>query len=292
MQTSPPRRFDLEQFLGRIDRRLIYVGLFLVTLAPLVGRWSLPLYASRPPHMLYETIEALPLDRLVMITSNWDAGSQAENRPQLVGITRHLIRRGIRFAVICTAYPTSPQLAQTAVEDAIRLEKAEARWRYGEEWVNLGFKLPDDPWFRSFASSIPGAVTVDVKGTPLAEIPVMRGVKRFGPDGQVSMLLEVTASNSIDKWYEFLGPTKVKIGMGCTAVMAPEQYPFLDSGQLSGLLTGMKGAAEYEQITGAPGFALPAMAGQSFAHLYIIFLIILGNVAVVAGRGRGRARRR
>jgi hypothetical protein len=70
--------------------------------------------------------------------------------------------------------------------------------------------------------------------------------------------------------------------------MAPEQYPFLDSGQLSGMLTGMKGAAEYEQLIGAPGFGLPAMAGQSFAHLYILFLIVLGNLPILIGWSRRR----
>ena len=54
------------------------------------------------------------------------------------------------------------------------------------------------------------------------------------------------------------------------------------------MLTGMKGAAEYEQLLNAPGFAGPAMAGQSFAHLYIVALIVLANVAVLAGRRRRR----
>ena len=284
MAHSPGRGMNLEGLLGRIDRRLVYLGLFLVTLAPLVGKWSLPLYVSDPPKRLAMTIDSLPPDKLVLITSNWDAGSQAETRPQMVAIARHLIRRSQRFAIICTAYPTSPQLANDAIADAVRLEAAEARWKYGEQWVNLGFKLPDDPWFRSFSSSIPGAVREDLRGTRLEDIPLMRGVRRFGPDGQISMVIDITGSNTIEKWYEFLGPTKVKIGLGCTAVMAPEQYPFLDSGQLSGLLTGMKGAAEYEQLIGAPGFAMPAMAGQSFAHLYIVVLIFLGNLAVLAGR--------
>lgn len=284
----PPPPATLDQRLGRLDRRLIYLGLFLVTLAPLVGKWALPLYVSRPPQLLYQTIEALPPDKLVLIGSNWEAGSQAENRPQLIGVVRHLIRRNIPFAVIGTAYPTSPQLAQTSIEEAIRLESATGRWNYGEQWVNLGFKLPDDPWLRSFSSSITGALREDIHGTPLSQILVMRGVRRFGPGGEVSMLIDITGSNTIEKWYEFLGPTKVKIGLGCTAVLAPEQYPFLDSGQLSGLLTGMKGAAEYEQLLRAPGFAMPAMAGQSFAHLYIIALILLGNVAVLGQRFRRR----
>ena len=55
--------------------------------------------------------------------------------------------------------------------------------------------------------------------------------------------------------------------------MAPEAYPYLDSRQLVGLLTGMRGAAEYEQLIDAPGDGLPAMTGQSFAHLFILILI-------------------
>jgi hypothetical protein len=274
---------SLEQVIGRIDRRLVYLGLFLITLAPLVGKWSLRLYPTPPAQALVDTINGLPTDRLVFISSNWDAGTQAENRPQLVAVTRHLIRRGVKFAVISIGSANAPQLADTAIKEAIVREGAQDRWQYGRDWVNLGYKIANDPWLRSFSREIPSAVKEDWKGTPLAQIPVMQGVTRFGPDGQVSAMLDFTGSATVDSWYQYLSPTKAIIGLGCTAVMAPEQYPYLDSGQLSGLLTGMKGAAEYEQLTGAKGQGMPAMAGQSFAHLYIFLLILLGNLSVLLG---------
>lgn len=275
-----------EQWIGRIDRRVMYLGLFLVTLIPMVFKWSLALYETRPSRMLKETIEALPPGKLVFISSNWEAGSQAETRPQTVAIVRHLIRRGQRFAVLSIGNAVAPQFAQAAIEEAIRLENAGERWQYGRDWVNLGFKIASRPWLRSFTLDIPGAILQDWRGTPVAQIPVMQGVRRFGPEGQVSMLIDITGVTSIESWYEFISPTKTKIGLGCTAVMAPEQYPFLDSGQLSGMLTGMKGAAEYEQLVNAPGAGLPAMTGQSFAHLYIFVLILLGNLSLLAGRRR------
>ncbi|MBI3910844.1 MAG: hypothetical protein HY320_07910 [Armatimonadetes bacterium] len=280
----------MEQIIGRIDRRLVYAGLFLITLAPLVGRWALPLYVTPPPKMLADTINALPQDKLVFISSNWDAGTQAENRPQMTVLVRHLIRRRLKFASISIGAPNAPQLANAAIEQAIQLEKVP--WVYGQDWVNLGYKLATEPWLRSFVRQIPEAVKEDWKGTPVDQIPVMRGVQKFGPDGQASMLIDITGSATIDGWYRYLSPTGVKLGLGCTAVMAPEQYPFLDSGQLSGLLTGMKGAAEYEQIIGAQGFGTTAMAGQSFAHLYILILIILGNLSLVLGWLERRRRRR
>jgi hypothetical protein len=289
METQERTRW--EQLIGGIDRRLVYLGLFLVTLAPLVGKWALPLYVTDPPRALARTIEQLPQDRLVFIASNWDAGSQAENRPQMTALVRHLIRRNLKFAIISIGYPTSPQLAQAAVEQAILAENARGRWNYGAQWVNLGYKIASAPWLRTFTNDISQAVSADWKGTPAAQIPVFQGVRKFGPDGQVSMLIDITGSDTISSWYQYLSPTKTKIGLGCTAVMAPEQYPYLDSGQLAGMLTGMKGAAEYEQLIGAPGFGMSAMAGQSFAHLYILLLIVLGNLSLLLGWRKRRKER-
>ncbi|MFN3649872.1 MAG: hypothetical protein ACK47B_09835 [Armatimonadota bacterium] len=287
---APTRNPSWEDRIGRIDRRLVYCGLFLFTLIPLLLGVQLPLYVTRPTIMLWETIEALPQDRLVLISSNWDAGTQAETGPQLVAIARHLIRRNLRFAIFSIGYPTSPQLAQTAVEQAILLEGARDTWVYGEDWINMGYKQPELPWLRAFAADIRSGYTTDWKGVPLDSFALMQGVRRFGPRGQISALVEVTGSETVDRWYEFLSPTGVKLVLGCTAVMAPEQYPYLDSGQLNGLLTGMKGAAEYEQLIGAPGTGLVLMTGQSFAHLYIVLLIALGNAALIAGRLERRRR--
>lgn len=282
---SPAR--SLERMIGGIDRRWVYLGLFVFTLAPLIMRANLPMYETPPPRALKDTIDALPTNKLVFIASNWDAGTQAENRPQLVAVVRQLIRKGLKFAVISIGSPNAPQLADQAVQSAISKEANGSNWKYGENWVNLGYKIANDPWLRSFSRDIPAAVKEDWKGTPLANIPVMKGVQKFGAPNdekaQVDMMIDITGSATVDAWYQYLSPTQAKIGLGCTAVMAPEQYPYLDSGQLSGLLTGMKGAAEYEQIVNAPGMGLPAMAGQSFAHLYILFLIVLGNLAVLAG---------
>jgi hypothetical protein len=288
---TPSQGARIEQAIGRIDRRIVYLGLLVFTLLPLVFRWSLKLYPTDPPAKLKAAIDGLPADRLVFITSNWDAGTQAENRPQLVAVVRHLIRRKLKFALLAIANPNAPQLADTEVRRAIELEHAGAAYPYGEGWVNLGYKVANEPWFRSFAQDISDAAKEDFHSTPVSQIPVMKGVHKFGPDGQVSMVIDITGSDTISSWYQYLGPSKVLIGLGCTAVMAPEQYPYLDSNQLSGLLTGMKGAAEYEQLIDAPGSGLPAMAGQSFAHLYIFLLILLGNLSLLLGWLERRRRR-
>ncbi|MFQ6003090.1 MAG: hypothetical protein ACE5KJ_05025, partial [Candidatus Zixiibacteriota bacterium] len=56
-------------------------------------------------------------------------------------------------------------------------------------------------------------------------------------------------------------------------------YPFLASGQIVGLLGGLKGAAEYEILIQKPGMGQRGMDAQSVSHLVIILLVILGNTS-------------
>src|SRR5262249_55912572 len=153
------------------------------------------------------------------------------------------------------------------------------------DFVNFGYKVGSDPWVASFARNIPGAVGLDWKGRALSSMPGMKGVRAFGPEGGGSLLVVLTASDSITPYIGFVGPTRAKIAAGSDAVMAPDQYGLLDSGQLSGLLTGMKGAAEYElllsQQAPSAGLGTWLIPGQSFAHLYLIFLIVLGNLGLL-----------
>ena len=58
----------------------------------------------------------------------------------------------------------------------------------------------------------------------------------------------------VEEWYVF-GKDKYKfeLGGGCTGVMAPGLYPLLRSGQINGLIGGLRGAAEYETLIGPEG---------------------------------------
>ena len=78
------------------------------------------------------------------------------------------------------------------------------------------------------------------------------------------------------------------MGCGVTAVSAPKYYAFVGSGQLVGLLGGMKGAAEYEILLNEKDDAVKGMSAQSLVHLLIIALVILGNLGFFLGSKRRR----
>ncbi|MFW6157074.1 MAG: hypothetical protein ACOC7J_07125, partial [Armatimonadota bacterium] len=105
-------------------------------------------------------------------------------------------------------------------------------------------------------------------------------------------VIDFAAGNIPFTWIAYAGERyKQDIATGITAVMAPDLYPYLQSGQLVGLINGLKGAAEYELLMELDPAVAPGMLGmsaQSIAHLLIIVLVIAGNIAYFAS---GRHRR-
>ena len=100
------------------------------------------------------------------------------------------------------------------------------------------------------------------------------------------LVLDLAAGDSIEFWWIPYGQERYGFTFvaGCTAVMAPDLYPFLDSGQLGGLLGGLAGAAEYETLIDRRGSASTGMSAQSMAHLVIVVFVLIGNIAYFAVR--------
>ncbi|MCH7493875.1 hypothetical protein IIA16_04100, partial [bacterium] len=96
----------------------------------------------------------------------------------------------------------------------------------------------------------------------------------------------------MDIWIQYAGDQMgIPVGGGVTAVSAPEYYVFLQSGQMVGLLGGMKGGAEYEKLVGAPDKATRGMDAQSLGHFVIVLFIILGNLGYLLGGRAGESHR-
>jgi len=84
-------------------------------------------------------------------------------------------------------------------------------------------------------------------------------------------------------------------------VSAPKYYAYLNAGQLVGMLSGMKGAAEYEKLLSAryPELgrfyestraftATKGMDAQTVIHVIIIVFILIGNIAYMSRRAAQR----
>ncbi len=203
-----------------------------------------------------------------------------------VALTRHLFGHGVRV-IGMAMWPQGASLGQQAMAQAADSLGAE---QY-EDWVNLGYTVGAGVSLLRMGSSIEAVYPQDRDGVPYDSIPLMRDVRRLG---DVDLAISLSAGDpGIHSWVMMAKDTYgFPVGGGCTAVSAPEFYTYLGTGQLVGLLGGLRGAADYEtilreRIPGAPGgLATPGMAAQSISHLVIMGFIVIGNVAFIAGRSK------
>ena len=264
-------------------RRIIWLALAIATAVFVVVKVKAVMYVSRPAITLYDAVEAVPDDKIIVVCCDWEPGTQGENGPQTVALIRHCFKAGKRFAIFGWAYPPGPLLGQQIAE---RYQGMYGR-KYGRDWVNWGFNLGGANMIRGWAKDIPGTIKQDMFHTPLHDLPVMDGIRTVR---DVGLVLEITPSSTLPTWVRFVyGIYRTPIGYACTGVMAPEAFPYYDAHQIVGVLKGLAGAAEYEKLVGYEGDALKRMPAQSAAHAVMIALIVLGNVIYFRARRGGQA---
>ncbi len=263
--------------LRQVDKRLIYLVLAAVVILPFFVPFKLPIYPSPPAKGLYKAIESVPKDKLVLIGADWDASVKGELGPQTAAVINHLFARHQRFAIWGVAVQ-GPLITEQYCEKLAPAYGAE----YGKDWVNLGYRTAPFNTLMAAVKDFPDTFKDDYRGQELAKLPVMKGIHNVNDLG---LVITFSGSAVLGTYLNVLGPYKqVKLGCGVTAVIGPDYYPFLDSGQLAGLLVGLKGAAEYEALIDKPAQGTSSMNSQSLAHILIILLIILGNLGWMAQR--------
>jgi hypothetical protein len=117
----------------------------------------------------------------------------------------------------------------------------------------------------------------DYRGQDSRTYPIMQRVSDYS---SFPLLVSLSAGYPGTKEWVQQVNTRFNLPMvaGVTAVSAPEYYPYLQSGQLGGLLGGMAGAAEYEKARNEADSATKGMDAQSLGHLFVALCIILGNL--------------
>ncbi|MGQ9737655.1 MAG: hypothetical protein ACUVRT_07015 [Armatimonadota bacterium] len=281
MTPEPPKQVDFWERLQAIDRRILYVLLLVVITFPLFVPIRLPMVTMPSTQKLYQAIESIPKGGFVIVSATWSGGTRAENMPQTEAILRHLMKRGLRIAV----FSFDQQGSQFSYNIASRLAR-EYGYEYGKDWVHWGFRPIVGVVMKSLVRDIPGTFTTDRDGKPTKDLPVMRGIRDIK---DVDAIVEIAASGIYLDWIGLVvgANPKLKFGFCPTAVMAPETYPYMDSGQIVGIMEGMRGAAEYEKLVGTAGLATKGMGSISLAHVLIMLLIIIGNIGYIMTRARG-----
>ena len=265
--------------LWNIDRRIVSGLVLLVLALPLVVPMRLPIVVLPATEQLRRTIDAVPRDKLIVLAMDWDSSVQGECRPLTTALIDYLMRENRPFAIFALI-AQGPELTESIAEElAVRNHK-----QYGEAWVNWGYRPNYQTTLIAMMNNLPDTIKTDIHQRPLSDYPLMKGVRSLK---DVGLIYEVTGTGLLDVYVQFVGG--VPLAQGCTAVIGPQQYPLLQSGQLKGLLVGLGGAAQFETLTGyrgpkgeTGGEGIRRMGSQSLGHLLVMALIVLGNLGAWA----------
>ncbi|HIF29992.1 MAG TPA: hypothetical protein EYQ76_04035 [Candidatus Marinimicrobia bacterium] len=273
---------DMILKFGSIDRRFIFILIGLAVFIPLLRPIDLPIRTTPTTEKVYNAIEAIPANSKILMSFDYGPSTKPEIHPMTLGVMRQLLRKDHQIYITCL-WPDGLYMALDALEE---INKEFELVEY-EDYVLLGFRPGNEAVVKGIASDLRKVYTVDSKGTMLADIPMMDGVNNL-KDFQFIFTGSAGYPGTFE-WVQYGGdPTGVPLSSGTTSIQVNEVMPYVQSGQIRGILAGMPGAAEYEKLIGTPGIAIQGMAAQSFAHLVIVLFIILGNLAYFITERRGR----
>jgi hypothetical protein len=269
---KPGSKHGLLVRLSRIDRRILYVMILVCVIVPLLAGARIKMAVTPPVQGLYDAVDNLEPGSYVWLAADYGPGSMPELYPMNIAFVEHLFSRDVR--IICAAlWAPGPPLAQRVFDELAPKYGKD----YGVDYVNLGFKEGREAVMVSVAEDIRATFPEDLNGTPWESIPMLRDITNLE---DVEIIVCVSAGYpGIKEWVQQVATRyDITVGGGVTAVSGPEMYPYIQSGQLVGLLAGMKGAAEYEQLADKPGLGISGMVAQSYVHVMVVIFIIFANI--------------
>lgn len=268
------QRKDWVYYLKNLDRRIIFLIIALSIIVAMIYPPQLPIVPEKAVKTCYDYIDSLPSGSRVFLSFDYDPSTLPECQPIAEAVIRQCFSRNLKVYAIAL-WP------QGASQAAIAFSKLAPEYgkTYGVDYVNLGYKVGGAIVIQGMGEEN-GILTTfpnDLANKPIKDMEIMKDVKSIR---DMNFIFSISAGDPGIKTYVLIAGPQFgrKVGGGCTAVTAPEMFSFVASGQLTGLVAGLKGAADYEFLVGHPDSATKKMPQQSVAHVVIIIFIIIANI--------------
>jgi len=263
--------------LGRIDRRILYLLVGLAIVIPLLAASKTHVTPSEESQGFHRAVQRLGEGDIVLLATDYYSGTAFELEPMMVTLVREVFDRGARLVAVSLDAQGAGLVESQLAELAAASGKS-----YGSDWVYLGFR-PSSPGVIVSLASAPFAVfPTDHRGNALSALPLTTAL-----DGRTDYrLVAVIASGpAAQDWVIYgHGRYQAPIIVGLGGGIGPTFQGFLETKTITGLVAGLRGAAEYEVLAGRPAEALRALSAQSMAHLLLVGLVIVGNAAFFAAK--------
>ena len=288
--------------LGNLDRRIIFILIGLAVLIPLIKpNWvALPIKIDQNTNTVYQSISNLKENDKVLLSFAYGASTKPEVHPMAIGLLNHLFSKGVKVYIV-SLWPEGPIMAQQAMSTV--KNSGLFNIKDGSDYVMFDYKVGGFVVIKGIADNFRELYKQDYNGNAIEDLQIMEGVYSVEDFDFVFDFSAGVPGNA--EWVQYAcDPKNIPLSSGCTSIMVTDAIPYVESGQLQGILAGMPGAAEYEQLVYEymieeqqnnnkyinknieiqKGKAFARMSAQSVAHFLMVIFIIIGNIAYYYSR--------
>ena len=289
--------------LGEIDRRYIFVLIALSVLIPLLkSDWiKMPIKTTQNTQIVFDELSKLNRDDKILVSFEYGASTKPEIHPMAIALLNQMFSKGIKVYII-SLWPEGVIMAKDVVTNVI--DSGIFQLVDGVDYVMFDYKVGGEIVIKNIASDFRGVYMQDINKKSISQIPMMKDIYSVEDFDFVFDLSAGVPGNA--EWVQYAcDPKNVPLSSGCTSIMVTDAIPYVESGQLKGILAGMPGAAEYENLVYnfmkndlenenivnseniLPGKATSRMSAQSLAHIVMVLFIIVGNISYFLSRKKG-----
>lgn len=232
---------------------------------------------------VYNTIEALPNGVTVLVDWAYDPATAGEMDLVAEPVLEHLLAHNANLVVI-SQLPLGPATARRLLAKASQGSGAVAARRLETVVVEGGF-LPGGAATLALLGQSPAVgLPLDLQGRAAEMRPALA---TLAEDGPVLSLVVSARSEPVQRWLEQVQPQNgVPVIAVTSAAAAPVLQPYVDSGQLVGVVSGYNGGIVYRELMLR---ALPRaeqeqlwrqINGHNWALAALLIVIVAANVAL------------
>ncbi len=277
------RRGDAPRMLFRLLISLMLILAFVLwTVSGF--EFTSPPAASPQMQTLFQRIDRLTPGAPVLLAVEYEGGLSGEMRLASLSLVRHLMEKNLRLVSLSTL-PVGPALAA----DLVQLAQIGVNYSLAEQFTNLGYLAGGSTSLAELANSpLPRVFPTALDGKPFQAQKALQGISQLRDFSAVLILTD--SPDTARAWIEQVqtpmqrnaGGIRQPFYVISSAQAAPLVLPYLDSGQVQGLVAGLAGSAAYEAAAQRSGPASLFWGAYQLGVIFSILILLAGGLIQAA----------
>ena len=251
---------------------IFFVLLFVVGISLISGTQinQIPLNVSSGTGQTLRIVrDELQPDAPVLMVFDYEAAFAAEMEAVAAPVVDHMILLKHPRLSLLTTKPTGAGLSERFMNDT----------QPGQSYANLGYLPGEAAGVLAFVEDPVFAKPVVIDGQSVWESPALQGVTSLSNFAAIILITDEVETSRI--WVE---QTQDRRGVARLLVISSAQagpllQPYVESGQIDGMVTGLDGGGPIEQVnSGRPGSVRHYWDAYGFALLVTTMMISIGSL--------------